>query len=131
MEITYETDLFSQYKADFDLCHDLQSLRSLIDKYKGVSPDLAEVKMESPADFEDFMKGLNSDRQGWYPGDKWCKKYGSLVIPTNILQAQLIAKEFEVPWGVAYFQIYAALSETFNADAKETEQGTSEPTSQQ
>lgn len=131
MEITYETDLFSQYKADFDLCHDLQSLRSLIDKYKAVSPDLADVKMENSGDYEDFMKGLNSDRQGWYPGYKWCKKYGSLVIPINILQAQLTANEFGVPWGVAYLQICAAFSKASDTNTKEPEQEPSESIPQQ
>lgn len=116
MEITYETDLFHDYKAEFDLCHDLQSLRSLIDRYKAVSPDLADVKMGNLTDFEDFRKGLDSDRQGVYPGDEWCKKYGPLVIPINILIAQMTAIEFGVPWGVAYLQICVAIG---NEEAKQ------------
>lgn len=108
MEITPDTDLFSEYKAEFDLCNDLHSIRSLIDKYKEVSPDLKYVQMESPEDFEGLKEGLASDRRGEYPGDEWCKKYGSIVIPASILQAQLIANKFEVPWGVAYLQLCAA-----------------------
>lgn len=109
MEITYETDSpVPLYLEELEACKDFQSLRSLIDKYRLVSPDLAEVKMGNPADFEEFRKGLEEDRKGNHPNEEWLRNYASIAIPAYILRAELLSQEYGVPWGVAYLQMCAA-----------------------
>ena len=108
MEVTYESDLFTSYKQELDLCQDFHDVKFLVGKYSKVSPDLASAQMESPEDFKEFRKGIVNDSQGNPPGEEWLKKYASIAIPLYILRAQLIAYEFGVPWGVAYLQMCVA-----------------------
>jgi hypothetical protein len=107
MQVSFNTDLFLSYKEELDGCKNFQSVRSLIEKYKVVSPDLAAVKMETPEDFESFRGGLDADKQGNHPGEDWLRSYASIAIPLYILKAELLSKEFGVPWGVAYLQMCA------------------------
>ena len=108
MEITYETDsLVPLYLGELEACKDFQSLRSLIDKYRAVSPDLAEVKMESPTDFNAFRKGLEEDRKGDHPDEEWLRSYASLAIPFYMLKAEMLSQKFGAPWGVAYLRMCA------------------------
>lgn len=108
MEITYETDsLVPVYLEELEACKDFQSLRYLIDKYRTVSPDLAEVRVESQEDFNTFRKGLEEDRKGNPPNEEWLRKYASLAIPFYMLKAEMLSQKFGAPWGVAYLRMCA------------------------
>lgn len=105
--ITYESELDSDYKKELDSCSSKRDLKSLIDKYREVSPDLKEVVIESDSDYDKFMMGLTLERSGEYAGDEWSEKFASLLAPTYLLQASLLAKKYGAPWGVAYLRMCA------------------------
>jgi hypothetical protein len=107
LQITYESELDSDYRKELDSCTSVQDLKALIDKYKAVSPDLKDVVIESDADYNEFKKGLAVERTGQYAGDEWCERFGSLALPVYMLYASLLAGEYGAPWGVAYFRMCA------------------------
>ena len=107
LQITYESELDTDYKKELDSCCSIQDLKILIDKYKEVSPDLKDVVIENDSDYGEFRKGLTLERSGEGAGDVWYTKFASLLIPAYILYASLLAEKYGAPWGVAYLRLCA------------------------
>jgi hypothetical protein len=107
--INEDTDLVPVYIEELDSCHDLPSIQALLVKYSEISPDLGEVEMNTQKDFNEFRAGLLLERQGESAGEVWCKKYASIVLPSYMIRASIIAEKYMVPWGVAYQQLLRAL----------------------
>jgi hypothetical protein len=107
LQITYESELDSDYRKELDSCSSIQDLKNLIDKYKEISPDLKDVGIESDSDYDEFRKGFTLERSGQCAGDDWCTKFASLLIPAYILYASLLAEKYGAPWGVAYLRMCA------------------------
>lgn len=107
LQITYESELGSDYRKELDSCSSILDLKNLIDKYKEISPDLKDVVIESDSDYDEFRKGFTLERSGQYAGDDWCTKFTSLLIPAYILYASLLAEKYGAPWGVAYLRMCA------------------------
>ena len=64
LQITYESELDSDYRKELDSCSSIPDLKILIDKYKKVSPDLEDVVIESDSDYGEFRKGFTLERSG-------------------------------------------------------------------
>lgn len=107
MEINYDSELFSSYKEELDLCSSLSDFQNLIFKYSVVSPDLKEVKLETQEEYSEFLDGYNLEKQKIFSGEDWCSKYASIILPYYIFYAQLLADKYGVPWGVAYLRMCA------------------------
>ena len=107
LQITYESELDSDYRKELDSCISVQDLKALIQKYEAVSPDLKDVVIESDADYKEFREGLAVERTGQYAGDEWCERFGSLAIPAYIHFASLLSGTYGAPWGVAYLRMWA------------------------
>lgn len=107
LQITYESELGSDYREDLDSCSSVQDLKNLIDKYKEISPDLKDVEIESDSDYNEFRKGFTLERSGKGASDVWYAKFASLLIPAYILYASLLAEKYGAPWGVAYLRMCA------------------------
>ena len=107
LQITYESELDTDYKKELDSCCSIQDLKILIDKYKEVSPDLKDVVIKNDFDYGEFRKGFTLERSGKGAGDVWYTKFASLLIPAYILYASLLAEKYGAPWGVAYLRLCA------------------------
>lgn len=107
LQITYESELDSDYRKELDSCSSIPDLKNLIDKYKEISPDLKDVVIESDSDYDEFRKGYTLERSGQCAGDDWYTKFASLLIPAYILYASLLADKYGAPWGVAYLRMCA------------------------
>ena len=108
IQINYNTDLYPQFKDDLNACENLSDYKAVIEKYKYISPDLKQFRLDTEAEAEEFKAGLKLNRQGIYAGQEWSDRYATLLIPAYILHATVLAHKFEVTWGIAYLKMCEA-----------------------
>ena len=105
MKVTYLSDIPAEYRAAIDGAVSVSSLIDAIEPFIEVAQDayVAAVEM-SEADFASFRSGLALERAGDYAGDEWGERYAAILLPSRMVEAQLLAAEFGVPWGTAYIR---------------------------
>jgi hypothetical protein len=77
-----------------------------------VFPDVAaivETLLKAPyADWQEFRRGLQAERDKRFAGEEWAEKYGEVLIPRNAMLATLQAPRFQVPWGAMVIRLAEA-----------------------
>lgn len=103
--VTYLTEAKDWARA-LDKGSDLETLRAIVAGWAPFVPDAALVvdAMDAAA-FRVWRDGLALERKGTFAGEEHAVRFGNLVIPTALLNGQLLADQYKVPLGALLLRI--------------------------
>ena len=104
-KLGYMDEITKPYMSGLYKCKSHGQLKSHLMDWKEFVQDALEVVDSKDFDWEDFDKGLISEKMGKYSGDAWARQYGAILLPKIILEIGLIAEQFKVPDGVAFIRL--------------------------
>jgi len=105
MEINNYSEPIPDYGKAIDGATSVDALRAAIEPFKLIANDaLTVANAMLRSDWNDFKKGLKSERRGKFAGIPWTERYGAILLPTVMLMVGMTASKFMVPWGVAYIR---------------------------
>lgn len=105
MNVGYLSDIPAEYRAAIDAAVSVSSLLAAIEPFLEVAADAYTVaSVMAEADWVDFRAGLERERAGGWGGDEWSVRYSAILLPHRMVEAQLLAERFGVPWGTAYIR---------------------------
>jgi hypothetical protein len=94
------------WNAGLDGAGSLKELRAFVRGWPTLAPDaIAAARAMKAADWDDWRRGLASERKGEFAGEAWADKFGALLIPRRMLRASALASQFFVPFGVAWIRL--------------------------
>lgn len=53
-------------------------------------------------EFQEFLQGFRAETAGEYAGPTWSRKYRWIIFPEILMCVDIIAEQWDIPWGVAY-----------------------------
>lgn len=88
------------------LCFDL---KKLAERFAPLFPDAYEqaINMDDD-DFMQFRAGLVKERKGRFAGEDFMNKFGSIMLPANMLHVGQVSAKFGVPFGLAFCRMIEA-----------------------
>lgn len=107
MSVGYLTDAKDWSRA-LDGADSIAALQAVCADWMPYVPDAVAVagKMDAAA-FDRWRVGLAKERKRreWRGQMEWVEEFGELVLPTNLLQAAMVAEQYKTPLGVALIQM--------------------------
>lgn len=101
MKFTIDTNE-QDYSKGLTEAKSLTALNAFLDLWVPYVPDAkAVVNKMTDSDFKDFKKGLEIERSGKFAGENWAHRYGSVLLPENLMKATLLADQFQAPFIIA------------------------------
>jgi hypothetical protein len=84
----------------------LKELQAYLSKWEGLVDDaLGVVKKWRSSDFKEWLKVCDEETRGNYTGDANADKYGAVLMPELMFKADVLAIEFNCPWGTAVMRL--------------------------
>lgn len=105
--ISYGTDdPTARYTEGIVRAKNPTALRHFLAEWPTLAPDarVAATGIKS-ADWPEWRRGLEAERQGVFAGESWAERYGPILVPARMLRTSLVAERFMVPWGVAWIRL--------------------------
>lgn len=105
--LTYVSDDFEEtYDRMLDAAKSRSALLDSLREWTTYAPDALEAAKAMPAaDFDEWRKGLASERTGTFAGEDWARRFGAITMPERMLRASMVAQQFQVPWGTAWIRL--------------------------
>lgn len=106
-EVSYVTDGPAEYIKAVAAVESAAQLRSLLRAWEWAAPD-ALAAAPSQDEWDEFKRGLRSERRKQFAGEAWAERFGAILLPERMMRVSRVAAEFGVPWGLAYRRMQEA-----------------------
>lgn len=103
-DITPLTEGPARWQKAIDSCETFEELDEVLAEWRELCPDAYEDRPKTAEEFDFFRKGLLKERKGKFAGAAWAERFGTILIPAELLEVSLIAERFFVPWGLAWLR---------------------------
>lgn len=105
IKITYTTNISKEYSDGLMRCNSKEELQKHLLGWKEVAADAIKA-VKSPAfNWDEYQKGLKSEKKRVFSGEAWIDTYGAILIPEIIMRVALTAAHFMVPEGTAFIRM--------------------------
>jgi len=95
-----------RYNAGLDRAKDRTALRVFLREWPTLAPDaIVAASTIKEADWSEWRRGLESERQGAFAGEAWAERFGAILMPARMLRVSMLMEQFQVPWGLAWIRL--------------------------
>lgn len=92
------------YSDALDACESFDDVRKLLRRFpRELVLDAREAADRATAEeWDQFKRGVKSERRGRFAGENWAEKWGAILQPGGMFVVSMVAEDFKVPFSLAY-----------------------------